>query len=125
MDIDIEQKADADDIEDKKSKSKSRKKTDPKLKKRKDTPDDADSPDDGANDNEVDGYGDDDHKKENQGQYLPLEGGLAGLIGQLSGVREVINWKENFSQLFYRVYDFFYLMHDLGCRRLRYWRRCR
>lgn len=97
VDIDIDEKADTDDAEDEKSKLKSRKKTDAKLKKRKDTPDDADNPDEVANDNEVDGFGDDEHKKENQGQYLPLQGGLAGLIGQLSGVRDVLNLKENFS----------------------------
>lgn len=37
---------------------------------------------------EVEGFGDDEHKSEKQEQtFLPLEGGLAGLISNLSGVR--------------------------------------
>lgn len=37
---------------------------------------------------EIEGFGDDEHKSERQEQtVLPLEGGLAGLISNLSGVR--------------------------------------
>lgn len=41
-----------------------------------------------SNDNEVEGFGDDEYKSENQDAYLPLQGGLAGLIQNLSGVKQ-------------------------------------
>lgn len=58
------------------------------LKKRKAT-DEGENVEVERNDSDVnvEGFGDDEHKSEKQEQYLPLEGGLAGLITNLSGVR--------------------------------------
>lgn len=58
---------------------------------------------------EIEGFGDDDHKSEKQETtYLPLEGGLAGLISNLSGVKlnQLAFGRASsimFSSLFFRV----------------------
>lgn len=77
VDIGFVRKTDDDNgNDDEKPKKKMEMEMEMKMNKRKATDDD----------NEVEGFGDDEHKSEKQGQYLPLEGGLGGLITSLSGV---------------------------------------
>lgn len=93
VDIDFEDVGDDDDDNFEKPK---KKKTEARMNKRKDTDDDRTKAKSKAksNDNEVENFNDDPKQFENQEDggdpplvVLPLQGGLAGLINNLSGVK--------------------------------------